>query len=161
MLCWGVMRVTSKVLTVALKSRIDELEARFRNVKCLDTGHWSNPAPSFLNQLQCMIHLAKIITQGALQRDEFRGAHYKPEFDLEQPPDFDPHEYIDFQEQKNYGDIQEEAFPPGHLAYMKRFEENDQRWLKTSIARFNGGGPEISYEDVNTSLIAPRPRKYD
>ena len=44
---------------------IDEMEGRFKNLKCLDTTHWANPAPSFINQLNCMIHLAKIITKGA------------------------------------------------------------------------------------------------
>jgi domain. len=50
---------------------------------------------------------------------------------------------------------------------MKRFAENNEKWLKTTIAEYkNGtsgseGGPEISYEDVDTSLISPRPRKYN
>ena len=50
---------------------------------------------------------------------------------------------------------------------MKRFAENNEKWLKTTIAEYkNGtsrseGGPEISYEDVDTSLITPRPRKYN
>jgi succinate dehydrogenase / fumarate reductase flavoprotein subunit len=34
----------------------------------------------FVNQLWNMLELAKIITLGALNRDESRGAHYKPEF---------------------------------------------------------------------------------
>ena len=51
--------------------------------------------------------------------------------------------------------------PPDHLAYMKRFEENDKRWLKTTIAQIKNNQPDISYEEVNTSLITPRPRKYD
>jgi len=140
---------------------IEDIQSRFKDVKCLDTTHWSNPAPSFIHQLHCMIHLSKIITRGALLRNEFRGAHYKPEFDLDQPSDFDPHEYIDFLEQQNYGEVPETTFPSGHLDYMKRFENNDKNWLKSSIAQFNNDGPEISYEEVNTSLIAPRPRKYD
>ena len=47
------------------------------------------------------------------------------------------------------------------------FGENNEKWLKTTIAEYkNGtsgseGGPEISYEDVDTSLISPRPRKYN
>ncbi len=154
-----IVRENSR-LENALK-QIDDIETRFKNVKCLDTSHWSNPAPSFINQLHCMIHLSKIITQGALMRNEFRGAHYKPEFDLKQPESFDPHEYIDYLERQHYEDIPEDAFPSEHLSYMKRFEENDKNWLKSSIATLKNGAPEIKYEDINTTLITPRPRKYD
>ena len=108
-----------------------------------------------------MIHLSKIITKGALKRNEFRGSHYKQDYDLKQPKDFDPHEYIDYLEEKQYGDIAEDKFPPGHLDYMKRFEENNVKWLKTTIAQFKDNKPDITYEEVNTSSITPRPRKYD
>ena len=67
---------------------IEDIETRFKDVKCVDGSHWANPVPSFINQLYCMIQLSKIITLSALMRDEFRGAHYKPEFDLNQPGDF-------------------------------------------------------------------------
>jgi len=140
---------------------INDIQVRFRDVKCLDTAHWSNPEPSFINQLHCMIHLAKVITVGALKRDEFRGAHFKPDYDLKQPKDFDPHEYVDYLEQKQYGDPREDDFPAGHLDYMKRFEANNEAWLKTTIAEHQDGEPAIQYEDVDTSLISPRPRKYE
>jgi succinate dehydrogenase / fumarate reductase flavoprotein subunit len=154
-----IVRENSK-LEKAL-AQIGDLEIRFSDVQCLDTTHWSNPAPSMIQQLHCQIQLAKIITKGALIRNEFRGAHYKPEFDLDQPGDFDPHEYVEYIEKKQYGEIQEEDFPPGHAAYMKRFEKCNERWLKTTIAEHKDHQPEISFEEVNTSLIQPRPRKYD
>ncbi len=140
---------------------IDDIETRFADVRCLDTTHWANPTPSFINQLNAMIHLSRIITLGALQRNEFRGAHYKPDFDLKQPSDFDPHEYVDYMEQKNYDEVPEDTFPDGHMAYMKRFESNNEEWLKTTIAHFDEGKPHISYEPVDTSIVPPRPRKYD
>lgn len=142
-------------------SLIDDIETRFQDVRCLDTTNWANPTPSFINQLNCMIHLSRIIAIGALMRDEFRGAHYKPEFDLKQPSGFDPHEYVDYMEQKNYGEVPEESFPEGHMAYMKRFEANNEKWLKTTIAHYDEGKPNISYEPVDTSIVPPRPRKYD
>ena len=141
--------------------KINEFESRWKNIKCVDTNDWSNPVPSFINQLWNMIQLSKIITKGALLRDEFRGSHYKPEFDLNQPSDFRPETYLEFEEQKETGNIQEDAFAPEHLAYMKNFSENNIKWLKTTIATYQNGGPDISYEAVDTSLIAPRPRKYD
>lgn len=49
----------------------------------------------------------------------------------------------------------------GH--YKPEFpERNDEEWLKTTKAKFNPekNGPELSYEDVDTSLIKPRVRDY-
>lgn len=39
-------------------------------------------------------------------------------------------------------------------------ERNDEDFLKTTIAKFTANGPEISYEDIDTSLIPPRKRDY-
>jgi len=150
----------NKTLDKAYNS-ISDFETRLKDIKCVDSNDWANPTPSFINQLYCMIQLSKIITKGALQRDEFRGAHFKPEFDLKQPADFDPHEYIHYQEQQNFGQVFTEAFPKAHMDYMKRFEANNKKWLKTSIAQFENNQPTITYADVNTSLMIPRPRKYD
>ena len=160
-----IVRQNSKL--EATLDKINEFESRWKNITCLDTTDWSNPVPSFINQLWNMIQLSKVITKGALMRDEFRGSHYKPEFDLKQPDDFQPETYLEFEKQKAEGNLNESAFDQQHLAYMKRFAENNEKWLKTTIAEYkNGtsgseGGPEISYEDVDTSLISPRPRKYN
>ena len=46
-------------------------------------------------------------------------------------------------------------------AWCRRFEENNRKWLKTTIATLTPDGqPQFSYEDVDTSLIEPRPRLY-
>ena len=160
-----IVRENSKL--EATLDKINEFESRWKNITCLDTTDWSNPVPSFINQLWNMIQLSKVITKGALMRDEFRGSHYKPEFDLKQPDDFQPETYLEFEKQKADGNLNESAFDQQHLAYMKRFAENNEKWLKTTIAEYKNvtsgseGGPEISYEDVDTSLITPRPRKYN
>ena len=154
-----IVRENSKLK--ATLEKIDEFEERWKNVNCVDTTDWSNPVPSFINQLWNMIQLSKIITKGALLRDEFRGSHYKPEFNLNQPSDFRPESYLEYEKQKAAGKVNEEGFNPEHLTYMKRFAENNVKWLKSTIATYQNGGPDISYEAVDTSLIAPRPRKYD
>ena len=61
-------------------AKIQELQERWKNVGVLDAGQWSNQPLSFLNQLDNMLHLARVVTLGALARDESRGAHYKPDF---------------------------------------------------------------------------------
>ncbi len=39
-------------------------------------------------------------------------------------------------------------------------ERNDEQFLKTTKAKHTAEGPEISYEDIDVSLIAPRKRDY-
>ena len=61
-------------------AKILELMERWPRAGVLDHGTWANAPLSFLNQLWNMLHLARVVTLGALARDESRGAHYKPEF---------------------------------------------------------------------------------
>ncbi len=39
-------------------------------------------------------------------------------------------------------------------------ERDDANWLKTTLARWTPEGPALSYEPVDTSLLAPEPRRY-
>ncbi|WP_226656452.1 succinate dehydrogenase flavoprotein subunit [Pseudalkalibacillus hwajinpoensis] len=60
--------------------KIQELMERYENININDTSKWSNQGASFTRQLSNMLQLARVITIGALNRNESRGAHYKPEF---------------------------------------------------------------------------------
>ncbi len=53
---------------------------RWRRIDINDTARWSNQAVSFTRQLWNMLELSRVITLGALHRDESRGAQYKPDF---------------------------------------------------------------------------------
>lgn len=67
----------------ALAKTLEELEVfeeRFKNIGVQDRATWSNENISFVRQMRGMIDLAKVITKGALERNESRGSHYKPEF---------------------------------------------------------------------------------
>jgi succinate dehydrogenase / fumarate reductase flavoprotein subunit len=120
------------------------LEERWRKCAISDTGNWTNQNVVFTKSLGDMFPLAKLILKGALQRDECRGAHYKPDFAMPGIEATDPAEK------------RREA-----EAWCDRFEENTRRWLKTTVARQGADGhPEITYEDIDTSLIPPRPRLY-
>jgi succinate dehydrogenase / fumarate reductase flavoprotein subunit len=105
----------------ATEEKLVELKDRWGRIGIRDRGRWMNQEASFVKQLWNMIELGRVVTRGALLRDESRGAHYKPEFP----------------------------------------ERDDARFLKTTKARWTADGPAISYEDVDVSLIRPRPRKYD
>ena len=115
-----VVRYNDKLLKT--DEKIQELMERWKNININDTSSWSNQGAQFTRQLQNMLHLARVITLGAYNRNESRGAHYKPEFP----------------------------------------ERNDEEFLKTTMAKFTGKdfAPAFHYEEVDTSLIAPRKRDY-
>ncbi|WP_026859734.1 succinate dehydrogenase flavoprotein subunit [Jeotgalicoccus psychrophilus] len=102
--------------------KILELMERYKQININDTKKWSNQAAFFTRQLWNMLVLARVITIGAYNRNESRGAHYKPDFP----------------------------------------ERNDEEWLKTTKAFFEGPteAPRFEYEDVDVSLIPPRVRDY-
>jgi succinate dehydrogenase / fumarate reductase flavoprotein subunit len=53
---------------------------RWKRIDINDAAKWANQAVSFTRQLWNMLEVARVITLGALRRDESRGAHYKPDF---------------------------------------------------------------------------------
>lgn len=121
-----------------------ELEDRARRCALSDTGQWTNQNLIFTRALIDMFPLARTILKGARARDECRGAHYKPEFALPAITASDPAERRRQAQQ-----------------WCDRFEANNQRWLKTTLAELDASGePRLSYQEVDTSLLPPRPRLY-
>ncbi|HYB74518.1 MAG TPA: succinate dehydrogenase flavoprotein subunit [Candidatus Sulfotelmatobacter sp.] len=55
-------------------------QERWRRINIEDAARWANQAVPFTRALWNMLELARVITLGALRRDESRGAHYKPDF---------------------------------------------------------------------------------
>jgi len=64
----------------AADAKLLELAERFGRVNLSDRTKWSNQTLNFARELGNMLLLARVITLGALARNESRGAHYKPEF---------------------------------------------------------------------------------
>ena len=73
-----VVRVNANLQKTLAK--LDELSDRFSRVNLADRTQWSNQTLQFTRELGNMLILARVITLGALARDETRGAHFKPEF---------------------------------------------------------------------------------
>ncbi|WP_010651081.1 succinate dehydrogenase flavoprotein subunit [Oceanobacillus massiliensis] len=73
-----VVRENEKLLKT--DEKIKELIERWDQININDTSRWSNQGVMFTRQLKNMLHLARVITIGAYNRNESRGAHYKPEF---------------------------------------------------------------------------------
>jgi len=112
------------------ETKLQELTERLQNVGLTDRSTFANREISFINQLRNMLVIARVMTRGALLREESRGAHYKVR-DLSK------------------GLTEENAYP-----------RDDANFLKTTIADHTPEGPQISYAPVDVSLIQPRARKY-
>ncbi len=112
------------------EAKLQELSERWNRIGLTDRSGYSNRELSFINQLRNMLVIARVMTRGALQRDESRGAHFKVR-DLSAPID-----------EKNI------------------LPRDDANYLKTTMASHTPDGPRITYVPVDTSLIKPRPRKY-
>jgi Succinate dehydrogenase/fumarate reductase, flavoprotein subunit len=123
-----VVRENSKL--AATEEKLQELSDRWNRIGLTDKSAYGNRELSFINQLRNMLVIARVMTRGALLRDESRGAHYKVR-DLSK------------------GVAEDNALP-----------RDDANFLKTTIAEHTPEGPKISYRPVDTSLIKPRPRKY-
>ncbi|GAB4232209.1 MAG: succinate dehydrogenase flavoprotein subunit [Chlamydiales bacterium] len=78
-----VNNATVKRHNDALKKTLEaikEIRQRYQNITLGDTSRFANQTYTFANQFKYMLELALVIVKGALLRDEFRGAHFKPEF---------------------------------------------------------------------------------
>ena len=80
---WMTENVTVVRFNAKLKAtddKIMELKDRWGRVGLNDRGKWANQELLFVRHLYNMLELARPITLGALNRNESRGAHYKPDF---------------------------------------------------------------------------------
>jgi succinate dehydrogenase / fumarate reductase flavoprotein subunit len=73
----------------ATDEKLLELQDRFQNISINDSNLWATQALPHARQLWNMLQLARVITLGALNRNESRGAHYKPDF-----PDRDDENFL-------------------------------------------------------------------
>lgn len=142
--------MTAAATVVRVNSQLEEAIGKLADLKqrawkCAlsDTGNWSNQNVLFTKALQDMFPIAEAILKGALARDECRGAHYKPEFELPGLTSTDPAEHRRQAEE-----------------WCDKFEANIDKFLKSSIATYDGNDVNITYEEVDTSIEPPRPRLY-
>jgi hypothetical protein len=64
----------------ATDEKLLELGERYQHISLNDSNMWATHALPHARQLYNMLQLARVITLGALNRNESRGAHYKPDF---------------------------------------------------------------------------------
>ncbi|WP_066063667.1 succinate dehydrogenase flavoprotein subunit [Neobacillus soli] len=105
-------------------AKIQELLERYQNININDTSKWSNQGATFTRQLQNMLQLARVITIGAYNRNESRGAHYKPEFPKRNDEEFLKTTMAQFVDSKSapafhYADVDTSLLKPRERNYAK------------------------------------------
>jgi succinate dehydrogenase / fumarate reductase flavoprotein subunit len=116
--------------------KIGELDDRVKRVRVTDTAARMNQGAQFVRHLENMLVLARVIAQGARNRDESRGAHYKPAF----PKRDDAHwARTTLARHKAVGSVD----------YIRSFD-------------YNCAGKSVHITDeIDLSLVKPRERKYE
>jgi succinate dehydrogenase / fumarate reductase, flavoprotein subunit len=136
----GVVR-SNDTLQQAI-GQLQELQQRSQQINLGECSTWSNQGLAYARQLQEMIRLGEVIACSALSRNECRGAHFKPEFELKVP---------------------ENAFPgdSAYESYRAKWKRQNKTWLKSTIANHTDQGPAINFQAVDLSVLAPEePRDY-
>jgi len=123
--------------------KVSAMVERSQRCSLADTGNWTNQNVIFTKSLQDMIPIAQCILKGALMRDESRGAHFKPDFCMPSLQATDPTERR----------LEAEK-------WCDAFEENTNKFLKSSVCSWKDQEPDLVFEDIDTRLMKPRPRLY-
>ncbi|MGL5626988.1 MAG: succinate dehydrogenase flavoprotein subunit [Candidatus Rhabdochlamydia sp.] len=138
-----INNVTVKRNNVDLVSALEEIKEirdRYKNICLDDKGTCLNQTYVFANQFSYMLEIALVITKGALLRNEFRGAHYKPEF-----PNRDDENWLKTTI-ATYEDIEPKiSYRPVDLRYLKPIAR-DYSKAKKVIPQF---------ENVPTNIVLP------
>lgn len=118
-----VVRYNDKLLKT--DEKIQELLERYQHININDTSKWSNQGATFTRQLQNMLQLARVITIGAYNRNESRGAHYKPDFPKRNDAEFLKTTMAKFVDSKtapefHYEDVDISLLKPRERDYSKK-----------------------------------------
>jgi succinate dehydrogenase / fumarate reductase, flavoprotein subunit len=136
----GVVRVNSELDEAIAK--LAELKERFESANLYEGASWANATLPYARQVHDMIVVGQVIAASARLRDECRGSHFKGEFDIPIP------------EGKFPGD-------PEFDAFKVKWKENNDRWMKSTVAEHTSSGPKITFTPIDTSVLPPEePRDY-
>ena len=117
-------------------SKISEFDERAKKVSCADRSQRVNQNAQFIRHLENMLALARVIAEGAKNRDESRGAHFKPAFPRRNDADWMRTTLA------TYGG-------EGSVKFIRQFD-------------YSCAGQPVHVTDaVDTTLVTPRERKYE
>lgn len=120
---WMVRFVSVKRDNPDLKKAIEkikEIRYRYEEIGMADRGTNLNQTYVFAHQFKAMLELALVIAKGALLRDEFRGAHFKPEFPMRDDDNWLKTTIATYDPKKDEPVITYESIDMRHLDPIKR-----------------------------------------
>lgn len=100
--------------------KIKEIRERFENISLDDKSNFANQTYTFAAQFGPMLELALVIAKGALKRDEFRGAHYKPDFPERDDKNWLKETIAKYNPKKGEPDLSYNPIDTRHLKPIKR-----------------------------------------
>ncbi|HEY1960434.1 MAG TPA: succinate dehydrogenase flavoprotein subunit [Polyangiaceae bacterium] len=115
--------------------KIDETSEKLGEASALDHGKRANQSAQFVRHFRNMIVISRVIAEGALARDESRGAHYKPAF-----TERNDAEWL--------------------RTTLARHGDGGPEFIRTFDYECAGKPVHVT-DAVDTSLVKPRARKYD
>ncbi|MBK8212331.1 MAG: succinate dehydrogenase flavoprotein subunit [Myxococcales bacterium] len=119
--------------------KLGELEDRFHKVGVTDTSARANQGAQFVRHLENMLVIARVIATGAKNRDESRGAHYKPDFKQRDDENWLRTTMAMYKQDGNRSAVE----------YVRAVDYNLL------------GKPLHVTDEVDISLVTPRARKYE
>lgn len=116
--------------------KIGEVQERLKKVRIEDRTSRVNQSAQFVRSFENMVALARVIAQGARNRAESRGAHYKPSFEKR-----DDENWLRTTLARHAG--------AGDVEFVRSFD-------------YTCAGTSVHVTDeVDVSLVKPRERKYE
>ncbi|HKR59524.1 MAG TPA: succinate dehydrogenase flavoprotein subunit [Pyrinomonadaceae bacterium] len=106
----------------ATDQKLLELMDRYKRISINDSNLWATMALPHARHLDNMLELARVITLGALNRNESRGAHFKPEFPERDDEHFLKTTIAEFSEEGpviSYEPVDVSLIPPRKRDYSK------------------------------------------
>ena len=140
----------------ATDNKLLELMDRYKHISINDSNLWATMALPHARHLANMLELARVITLGALNRNESRGAHYKPEF-----PDRDDDNFMKTTIAEYSGEGPVISYDPVDVALIKPRKRDYSKGKKDAAAaapkqgapQFVSSGSEQKPENLSAPLI--------
>lgn len=128
-------------------NKILELQERFSKLSINDSNLWATQAVPQARQLWNMLQLARVITLGALNRDESRGAHFKPDFPKRNDEEWLKTTIAEFSEESpvfSYEAVDLSLLEPRARDYSTSSEDKEEK--KNGDGKNEEAAPEIVQE---------------
>ncbi len=119
-------------------NKLLELMDRYKRISINDSNLWATMALPHARHLANMLELARVITLGALNRNESRGAHYKPEF-----PDRDDENFLKTTIAEYSGEGPVISYEPVDVSLIKPRKRDYSKGKQETTSTTKQGAPQF------------------